>query len=133
MAINWLRAINGATTICGHKHPEPSATSLGRTTAERLDTSYSQKSFFNNMIGDMTITGAKCQVDAATSATVVVYKNNLGTAMTTSTACSAAPGSWTTLPVSTSALALTDSLDLSITAVSGTPHRLTVCLSATVN
>jgi hypothetical protein len=98
-----------------------------------LDTSYSQKSFFYNMIGAMTITGARCQVDGATSATIQVFKNNLGTAITASTVCSTAPPSWTTPTLSSTALAVNESLDLSITAVSGTPHRLTVCLAATVN
>ncbi len=101
-----------------------------------LDTTFSQKGYFLDMIGNMTITAAKCQIDAGTSATMVVNKNTSGTitAVTQSTACSATSG-WTTATLSgTPTLSVNvDQLDLSITAISGTVHRLTVCVAGTVN
>jgi hypothetical protein len=99
-----------------------------------IDTTYSQKSFFNNMIGSMTVTAASCQVDAG-SATLQVFKNNLGTAITgAATACNSTPGSpFQALSLSgTPSLSLTDTLDLSITAAS-TAKRLTVCVAGTVD
>jgi hypothetical protein len=104
----------------------------GSDNGTALDTTYSQKGFFNNMIGAMTVTAAKCQVDVAGSVTMSVMKNNNATAVTTSVACTSVPGSWQTLTVSSSALALGDELDLSITAAS-TSKRLTVCVAGTVN
>jgi trimeric autotransporter adhesin len=96
-----------------------------------LTTSDTQKSFFNNLIGNMTITSAKCQVDAG-SVTMNVQKNNLASAVTTSVACNSTPGTWQPLTVSGTSLALGDSLDLSISAVT-TARRLTVCVAGTVN
>jgi len=110
-----------------------------------LGTSNSQESYFYNGIGAMTITGAVCQVNTASSSvTLNICKNGdaagtglIGSSTCTtgsSTACSATPGSWTTLPLSTvTAINLGDSLDLNITAVTGSPTRMTVCVSATVN
>jgi hypothetical protein len=99
-----------------------------------LDSTFSQKSFFDNLIGTMTITAARCQVDAG-SATLQVFKNNLGTAITSAaTACTSTPGSaFQTLTLNgTPSLALNDTLDLSITAAT-TAKRLTVCVAGTVN
>ena len=96
-----------------------------------LDTSFSQKSYFNNLIGAMTVTSATCQVDAG-SVTMAVQKNNTATAITASVLCNTGPGSWQALSISTSSLALNDSLDLNITAAS-TAKRLTVCVAGTVN
>jgi hypothetical protein len=96
-----------------------------------MDTTYSQKSYFLNMIGAMTVTSASCQVDAG-SVTMNVQKNNGASAVTSSTPCTQGPGGWQTLTVSGSALNLSDSLDLSITAVT-TTKRLTVCVAGTVN
>jgi hypothetical protein len=101
------------------------------TSGSALTTSDSQKSFFNNLIGAMTITSAKCQVDAG-SVTMNVQKNNLASAVTTSVACTSTPGTWQTLSVSGASLALGDSLDLSISAAT-TARRLTVCVAGTVN
>jgi len=101
------------------------------STGAALTTNDTQKSFFNNMIGNMTITAAKCQVDAG-SVTMNVQKNNLVSAVTTSVACTSTPGTWQSLTVSGSSLALGDSLDLSITAAT-TAKRLTVCVAGTVN
>jgi hypothetical protein len=101
------------------------------STAPVLTTNDSQKSFFNNLIGAMTITSATCQVDAG-SVTMNVQKNNLASAITTSVACTSAPGTWQTLTVSGTSLGLGDSLDLSIAGVT-TAKRLTVCLAGTVN
>ncbi len=105
------------------------AGSDGNTSA--LDTTFSQKSFFNNLIGAMTITSATCQVDAG-SVTMNVQKNNLASAITTNVGCTSTPGTWQALTVSGSSLALGDSLDLSITGVP-TAKRLTVCVAGTVN
>jgi hypothetical protein len=98
-----------------------------------LDSTFSQKGYFLNMIGNMTITAAKCQVDAGMAA-MVVNKNTSGsiTAVTSST-CNTASG-WQALSLSgTPTLTVNiDQLDLSIT---GTPtaKRLTVCVAGTVN
>jgi hypothetical protein len=123
------QSLNNARTICyvaGADNP----------TAPVLSANDSQKSYFLDMIGNITITAAKCQIDAGTSATMVVNKNNSGTitAVTQSTACSATSG-WTTANLSgTPTLSVNvDQLDLSITAISGTVHRLTVCVAGTVN
>jgi len=96
-----------------------------------LDTTYTQKSFFNNLVGNMTVTAAKCQVDAG-SVTMNVQKNNLASAITSSVACTTTPGTWQNLTLSGTTLALGDSLDLSITAAS-TAKRLTVCVAGAVN
>jgi hypothetical protein len=106
----------------------------GDNNTTALDTTFSQKGYFLNMIGAMTITAARCQVDSG-AATLVVNKNVSGTitAVTNSTSCSTASG-WQTLTLNgtPSLAALTDQLDLSIT---GTPtaKRLTVCAAGTVN
>jgi hypothetical protein len=99
-----------------------------------LDNTYTQKSYFDNLIGAMTITAARCQVDAG-SATLQVFKNNLGTAITgAATACTSTPGSaFQTLSLNgTPSLALNETLDLSITTAT-TAKRLTVCVAGTVN
>jgi hypothetical protein len=97
-----------------------------------LGTSDSQKGFFNNLIGGMTVTAATCQVDSGT-VSVQVFKNGGATGVTNAITCSATPGSaWSTGTINTAALASGDSLDLAIT---GTPtaKRVTVCLAATIN
>jgi hypothetical protein len=99
-----------------------------------LDPTFSQKGYFLNMIGAITVTAARCQVDSGT-ATLVVNKDVSGTitAVTNSVACNTSFG-WQTLTLnSTPSLAAnTDQLDLSIT---GTPtaKRLTICVAGTVN
>jgi hypothetical protein len=61
-----------------------------------------------------------------------LFKNNLGTAVTGSVACTAVPGAWQSLSLSTTSLALNDSFDLSITAVT-TSKRMTVCVASSIN
>jgi hypothetical protein len=107
----------------------------GSDNGSTMDPTYSQKSFFNNFVGSMTVNSATCQVDSG-SVTISILKNNSGTdAVTTTVACNTGLGNgWQTLTsvLSDKALALGDSLDLNITAVTSA-KRLTVCLGATMN
>jgi hypothetical protein len=98
-----------------------------------LDTTFSQKSFFANMVGPMTAvaTGLRCQTDAGT-ATIQINKNGgaagtLSNALNCTTSWGANAGSF-----NATSIALNDVLDFSITATSGA-KRVTACLSATVN
>jgi hypothetical protein len=103
-----------------------------------LDTTYSEKSFFVNLIGNMTaITspslkdGFRCQTDAGT-ATVQINKNGAGAGSLSGTlACTTAMGANTPGAWSSTAIALDDVLDFSITATSGA-KRVTVCIGTTV-
>jgi hypothetical protein len=98
-----------------------------------LDNTFSQKSFFANMIGPMTAVagGLRCQTDAGT-ATVQINKNSgaagsLSNTLACTTTWGANSGSF-----NVSSIAVNDVLDFSITATTGA-KRVTVCLSATVN
>ena len=68
---------------------------------------------------------------ASDTITAVISPTGDGT-VTSSTSCTQGPGAWQSLTVSGSALNLSDSLDLSITAVT-TAKRMTVCVAGTVN
>jgi hypothetical protein len=101
--------------------------------ATALDNTFSQKSFFANMIGPITAVtnGLRCQTDAGT-ATIQINKNG-GAAGTLSNtlACTTSWGANTGTFNSTS-IALNDVLDFSITATSGA-KRVTACIAVTVN
>jgi len=119
---------NNVRTICYVAGSDNGAT---------LDTTYSQRSYFSNMIGAMIVTNYRCQVDAG-SVTATVNKTASGgstqTAIFSGITCSANPTTspyWNTGTASV-ALGLNDSLDLSITAAS-TSKRLTMCVTGTVN
>ncbi len=103
-----------------------------------LDGTFSQKSFFVNMIGAMTAVttpglsnGFRCQTDAGT-ATVQINKNgttgNLsGTLVCTTSMGANLPTGWTTPTID-----LNEVLDFRITAFDGTAKRVTVCIATMV-
>ena len=98
-----------------------------------LDTTFSQKSYFANMVGAMTAvaTGLRCQTDAGT-ATIQINKNggaagSLSNTLACTTSWGANSGSF-----AVSSIALNDVLDFNITTTSGA-KRVTACLSVTVN
>jgi hypothetical protein len=129
---NTYRAgVNGTTQTLNAPRAICYVAGADNPTAPVLTANDTQKSYFNNLISAMTITSATCQVDAG-SVTMNIQKNNLASAITSSVACTSTPGTWQSLTVSGSSLALGDSLDLSITAAT-TAKRLTVCVAGTVN
>ena len=123
MATADLPANQTTRTICYVAGADNNATAL--------DTTFSQKSFFANLIGPMTAVNLRCQTDAGT-ATIQINKNGgaagtLSNTLTCTTTFGANAGSF-----NVPSIALNDALDLSITTTTGA-KRVTACLSATVN
>jgi hypothetical protein len=133
-------AVSAATatqinTAIGNNNKRTICYVAGSDNGGTLDTTYSQKSFFFNLIGNMTplpgSAGLTCQTNAGT-ATIQINKNGgAAGSLSPTLACTTAfnentPGSW---PYTIGA---NDELDFSIIATSGA-NRITVCIGATVN
>jgi hypothetical protein len=103
----------------------------GSDNGAALDTTYSQKSFFVNMIGAMTATSWSCQTNTGTASVTLNRNGSTGNFATTITTCG------TTLTTSgtfgTTTLALNDTVDFLINSVTSSPARITVCFAAKVN
>ena len=92
----------------------------------------SQNSYYHNMIGPITLTGTNsvwCQANTGTATIQLVNNTGSVNLMGSALSCTTAGANGN----SSTAIANGDSLNFSLTAITGAPTRVTVCFSATVN